>query len=84
MEAVFEAEIVTLVTLLYMTRFLCFFISKCWQNNIEEGYITPIFGFEVENVTLAFMNRYGCSILKMLTQNIKGGFLMTSEPKILE
>ena len=24
-----------------------FFISKCWKNNIKEGYITNIFGFEI-------------------------------------
>ena len=72
MEAVFEAEIVIFVSLLFMTRFPCFFISKSWKNKIKEGYISHIFGFEVkeriweteavleaENVTLAFMDQFG-------------------------
>ena len=48
MEAVFEAEIVIFVSLLFMTRFPCFFISKSWKNKIKEGYISHIFGFEVK------------------------------------
>ena len=47
MEAVFEAEIVTFVSLLVMTRFPCFLSQKAGKNKIKEGYISHSFGFEV-------------------------------------
>ena len=44
LESVLEAEIETVVLLLFMLRFLRFVSQKCFNENIKEGYFSYILG----------------------------------------
>ena len=70
---------------------LFLYTSKFSQKDIKGGYLSHLLGFEVteqiqgteavleaETVTLAFMNRVGHFILKMLTKKYKRGLQFSS------